>query len=56
MTPLEFGDWIKEYKGLDWYDKMKLKSNYAYSYNIHDVIEIIEELEQIREKLLNTNK
>ena len=40
-SPMEFSDWIKEYKGKSWYNRLLIKKNMIIKFTIEDLEEMI---------------
>jgi hypothetical protein len=38
-SPMDFSDWIKEYRGEEWYDELKRKKNESYKPDYEVVLE-----------------
>ena len=42
-NPFEFSDWIREYKGKDWYNLLLIKKNIICKFTINDLEEMIKD-------------
>ena len=51
LAPLAFGDWMKEYRGEEWYETLKAKSNSIVKHSKASKLAILEELKAMIKEL-----
>lgn len=50
-APAEFIEWIKEKRGIEWYDRLRLKAKSVKKYTSDDFVEIRHELLKVKKEL-----